>query len=90
MIPPCELKRVNQGKTSIIGNQDKRQDEGIIKSLKLSWQCHEILLRNEMYASELSKQLGYKTPPYIENILRLQFVSPKIQKMILSGQQKTH
>ncbi|MGL4367575.1 MAG: recombinase family protein [Brevinemataceae bacterium] len=90
IILPCELKRVNQGKTLIIGQQDTKQDKGMIKALKLSWEWHEILLRDEIYASELSRQLGYKTPRYVENILRLRFLSPKIQKMILTGQQKIY
>ena len=90
IILPCELKRVNQGKVLITGQQDTRQDDGMIKALKLSWEWHEILLKDEIYASELSRRLGYKTSRYVENVLRLRFLSPKIQKMILTGQQKTH
>ncbi|MGL4367567.1 MAG: recombinase family protein [Brevinemataceae bacterium] len=90
IILPCELKRVNQGKTLIVGNQDTIQDNGMIKALKSSWEWHEILLKDEIYASELSRRLGYTTPRYVENVLRLRFLSPKIQKMILTGQQKTH
>lgn len=90
IILPCELKRVNLGKTLIIGTQDTRQDDGMIKALKLSWEWHEILLRDEIYTSELARRLGYKTPRYVENVLRLRFLSPKIQKMILLGQQKTY
>lgn len=90
IILPCELKRINQGKTLIIGQQDTRKDDSMIKALKLSWEWHEILLQDEIYASELARRLGYKTPRYVENVLRLRFLSPKIQKMILLGQQKTH
>ncbi|MGL4388611.1 MAG: hypothetical protein ACRCTJ_04385 [Brevinema sp.] len=90
IILSCEIKRVNQGKTLIIGNQDTRQDDSMIKTLKLSWEWYEILLKDKIYANELSRQLGYKTPRYVENILRLRFLSPKIQKMVLTGQQKTN
>lgn len=90
IILPCELKRVNQGKTLIVGKQDTRQDGGMIKALKLSWEWHEMLLKDEIYANELARRLGYKTPRYVENVLRLRFLSPKIQKMILTGEQKMH
>ena len=90
IILPCELKRVNQGKVLITGQQDTRQDDGMIKALKLSWEWHEILLKDKIYASELSRRLGYKTSRYVENVLRLRFLSPRIQKTILTGQQKTH
>lgn len=85
LILPCELKRVNQGKTLIIGKQDIRKNDGIIKLLKQAWKWSDNI-ENNMTIKEIAEQEKVSIS-YISKMLKLRFLSPKIQKMILLGEQ---
>lgn len=82
---PCELKRVNQGKTLIIGNQQTSKNGSLIEILKKSWEWHERILKGETSAD--IQQSTKFTKTYVNDVLALRFLSPEIQLKILKGEQ---
>ncbi|MGL4562715.1 MAG: recombinase family protein [Brevinema sp.] len=85
IILPCELKRVNQGKTLIIGENKNIKNNGVISLLKQAWKWGE-----EIQNSKSMKQIAEQekvSVGYVGKVLKLRFLSPRIQKMILLGEQ---
>lgn len=85
IVLPCELKRVNQGKTLIIGNQTTLKNEGVIQLLKKAWKWSTDI-ENGITIKEIAEHEKVSTN-YIGKVLKLRFLSPRIQKMILLGEQ---
>jgi len=85
IILPCELKRVNQGKTLIIGNnKNNTRNEGMIELLKKAWKWSTDIEKG-MSIKEIAEKEKVSVG-YIGKVLKLRFLSPKIQKMILLGE----
>ncbi len=86
IILPCELKRINKGNTLIIGSSKNNiKNNNTIELLKKAWK----------WSDEIEKGIAIKemaerekvSSNYIGKVLKLRFLSPKIQKMILLGEQ---
>ncbi|MGL4388082.1 MAG: recombinase family protein [Brevinema sp.] len=84
IILPCELKRVNQGKSLIIGGENKQKNKGLIELLKKAWEWSG-KIENSVSIKEIAQQEKVSTS-YISKVLKLRFLSPRIQKMILLGE----
>ncbi|MGL4676625.1 MAG: recombinase family protein [Brevinema sp.] len=85
IILPCELKRVNQGKTLIIGENKNIKNNGVISLLKQAWKWGEEI-QNSKSMKQISEQEKVSVG-YVGKVLKLRFLSPRIQKMILLGEQ---
>ncbi|MGL4562829.1 MAG: hypothetical protein ACRCVW_03130 [Brevinema sp.] len=84
IILQCELKRVNQGKSLIIGGESKQKNEGLIELLKKAWEWSDLILEG-LTIKEIAEQEKVSTS-YVSKMLKLRFLSPRIQKMILLGE----
>ena len=86
IILSCELKRMNQGKTLIIGSsQNNMKNKGIIELLKKSWEWSDNIEKG-MSIKEIAEKEKISVG-YVGKVLKLRFLSPRIQKMILTGEQ---
>ena len=93
----CQLKRVNQGKTLIIGNTQTNKNPSLIEVIKKSWEWNNRILQGETSAdiqrnpnrdplrADTSDTVFSKT--YVNDILAMRFLSLEIQLKILKGEQ---
>ena len=86
IILPCELKRVNQGKSLIVGSRENTiKNQRLIELLKKAWEWSGDIEKG-ITVKEIAEQERVSSS-YIGKVLKMRFLSPKIQKMILSGEQ---
>ncbi|MGL5254652.1 MAG: hypothetical protein ACRC9L_06650 [Brevinema sp.] len=83
----CKIEQVRHGKGFIIEGQSQR-NESLVNALKQAWEWNDWIVEGKYKLSrDIAKDLGYDTPRRVENVMRLRYLSPKIQLMILKGTQ---
>ncbi|MGL5254666.1 MAG: hypothetical protein ACRC9L_06720 [Brevinema sp.] len=86
----CKIEQVRHGKGFIIEGQHQRS-ESLVNALKQAWEWNDWIAEGKYKLSrDIAKDLGYNTPRRVENVMRLRYLSPKIQLMILKGIQPRH
>ncbi|MGL5254075.1 MAG: hypothetical protein ACRC9L_03565 [Brevinema sp.] len=82
----CKIEQVRHGKGFIIEGQSQR-NESLVNALKQAWEWNDWIAEGRIGSiAELAETLKI-TRRYVERILNMRYLSPKIQLMILKGTQ---
>ncbi|MGL5254504.1 MAG: hypothetical protein ACRC9L_05880 [Brevinema sp.] len=82
----CKIEQVRHGKGFIIEGQTQR-NESLVNALKQAWEWNDWIAEGKIGSViELAEKLKI-TRRYVERILNMRYLSPKIQLMILKGTQ---